>query len=124
MRRLRQLWYAVIYLVWLAWQVPVQSMKLARDVLTPGLEVAPSIIEFPLRARSTFETAAIESSITITPGTLTLGIAEATPDHPRSLFFHFLYAHTHEGAIAELEAMETRLLRATRGCSEEGIEES
>ncbi len=29
-----------------------------------------------------------------------------------------------EGAIAELEAMETRLLRATRGCSEEGIEES
>jgi hypothetical protein len=56
MRRLRQLWYAVTYLVWLAWQVPVQSMKLARDVLTPGLEVSPSIIEFPLRARSTFET--------------------------------------------------------------------
>ena len=33
----------------------------------------------------------------------------------KSLFVHFLYAHTHEAALAELEDMESRLLRATRG---------
>ncbi|MBK8731253.1 MAG: Na+/H+ antiporter subunit E [Tetrasphaera sp.] len=120
MRRLRQLWYAVAYLAWLLWQVPKQAFLLGRDVLTPGLNISPSIIEFPLRARTPLEIAAIESSITITPGTLTLGIVEAGEDDEddhegKSLFVHFLYAHTHEGAIAELEDMESRLLRATRG---------
>ncbi|HQF02650.1 MAG TPA: Na+/H+ antiporter subunit E [Phycicoccus sp.] len=127
MRRLLQAWWAVSYLVWLAWQVPKQAFILGRDVLTPGLDVSPSIIEFPLRARTTLEIAAIESSITITPGTLTLGVAEADEVDDsdeaspglgaggKSLFVHFLYAHTHEGAIAELADMESRILRVTRG---------
>ena len=117
MRRLLQAWWAVSYLVWLAWQVPKQAFILGRDVLTPGLDVSPS----------TLEIAAIESSITITPGTLTLGVAEADEVDDsdeaspglgaggKSLFVHFLYAHTHEGAIAELADMESRILRVTRG---------
>ncbi|MCA0337911.1 MAG: Na+/H+ antiporter subunit E [Actinobacteria bacterium] len=122
MRRIQQARYAVQFLLWLAWQVPLQAWKIARDVLTPGLFISPSIIEFPLRARTPLEIAAIESAITITPGTLTLGIAEADDEqHTKSLFVHFLYAHTHDGAIAELEDMESRLLRATRGCSKEEL---
>lgn len=110
-----RLWYALGYVLWIALEVLKQALKLARDVLTPGLEVAPSIIEFPLRASSRLEVAAIESSITITPGTLTLGIFTPEGGVGKSLFVHFLYAHTHEAALAELEDMESRLLRATRG---------
>lgn len=122
MRRLRQLWYAVAFLLWIGWQVPKQAWLIARDVLTPGLSISPSIIEFPLRARTPLEITAIESAITITPGTLTLGTAEADEHHhTKSLFVHFLYAHTHESAIAELEDMESRLLRATRGCGTEEL---
>ena len=110
-----RLWYALGYVVWLGLEVLKQALKLARDVLTPGLDVAPSIIEFPLRAASRVEVAAIESSITITPGTLTLGVFTPESGVGKSLFVHFLYAHTHEAALAELEAMEARLLRATRG---------
>lgn len=122
MRRLRQIWYSLVYVVWLAWQVPLQTLRLGRDVFSPGLSVSPSIVEFPLRARTTFEAAAMESSITITPGTLTLGIVDASEDRPKSLFVHFLYAHTHETAVAELEDMESRLLRATRGCATSALE--
>ena len=107
--------YAIGYVLWLASEVIRQAMRLGRDVLTPGLNVSPSIVEFPLRAESRFEVASIESSITITPGTLTLGVFDPGDGSPRSLFVHFLYAHTHEGAVAELEAMERRLLKATRG---------
>jgi multicomponent Na+:H+ antiporter subunit E len=110
-----RLWYSMGYVIWLALEVLRQSVRLARDVLTPGLQIAPSIIEFPLRASSRLELAAIESSITITPGTLTLGVYDPKDGTPKSLFVHFLYAHTHEGAVAELEAMEARLLKATRG---------
>ena len=110
-----RVFYAIGYVVWLALEVIRQAIRLGRDVLTPGLNVSPSIVEFPLRAESRFELASIESSITITPGTLTLGVFDPKDGTPRSLFVHFLYAHTHEGAVAELEAMERRLLKATRG---------
>ena len=110
-----RLWYSLRYVLWLTVEVLRQSVRLARDILTPGLEISPSIIEFPLRASSRLEVAAIESSITITPGTLTLGVYDPADGTTKSLFVHFLYAHTHEGAIAELEAMEKRLLQATRG---------
>lgn len=113
-------WYAVSYLIWLMLEVFKQSVRLGWDFMTPGLEVSPSIVEFPLHAATRMEIAAIESSITITPGTLTLGIYEPEDGSMKSLFVHFLYAHTHEAAIAELEGMERRLLRATRGPGKEG----
>lgn len=115
-----RVWYAFSYLVWIMFEVLKQAAKLGVDVLTPGLEVSPSIVEFPLHASSRIEIAAIESSITVTPGTLTLGIYEPEDGSGKSLFVHFLYAHTHEDAIAELESMERRLLRATRGPGKEG----
>jgi multicomponent Na+:H+ antiporter subunit E len=108
-------WYSLTYVLWLALEVLRQSVRLARDVLTPGLEVSPSIVEFPLRASSRLEVAAIESSITITPGTLTLGVYDPQDGTTKSLFVHFLYAHSHEDAVQELESMEKRLLLATRG---------
>lgn len=110
-----RLWYGLVYIVWIMLEVLKQAVRLGWDFLTPGLEVSPSIVEFPLHASSNLEIAAIESSITITPGTLTLGIYEPSDGSAKSLFVHFLYAHTHEDAIAELEDMERRLLRATRG---------
>ena len=45
-----RLWYSLRYVLWLTVEVLRQSVRLARDVLTPGLEISPSIIEFPLRA--------------------------------------------------------------------------
>ena len=110
-----RIWYAIVYIVWILLEVFKQAVRVGADFLTPGLEVAPSIVEFPLHASTALEIAAIESSITITPGTLTLGIYEPDDGSAKSLFVHFLYAHTHEDAIAELEDMERRLLRATRG---------
>lgn len=115
-----RVWYAFSYLVWIMFEVLKQAVKLGVDFLTPGLQVSPSIVEFPLHASSRIEIAAIESSITVTPGTLTLGIYEPEDGSGKSLFVHFLYAHTHEDAIAELESMERRLLRATRGPGKEG----
>lgn len=110
-----RIWYTIVYILWLLLEVLKQAAKLAWDVVTPGLEVSPSIVEFPLHATSRLEIAAIESSITITPGTLTIGVYDPRTGGPKSLFVHFLYAHTHEAAIAELEYMERLLLRATRG---------
>lgn len=111
-------WYLLSYVLWLSLEVLRSTARLARDVLTPNLEVSPSIIEFPLRASSRAEIAAMASSITITPGTLVLGVHALDDGTHKSLFVHFMYPHSHADAIAGLEDMESRLLRATRGRTE------
>ena len=113
-----RLWFSLLYVLWLFGQVLRSTGLLARDVLTPSLAVDPAIIEFPLRARSRIEIAMMASSITITPGTLVLGVYAPEESERRSLFVHLMYPGSRDEAIAGLREMETRLLRATRGSKE------
>lgn len=105
-------WHILRYAVWLFTEILSGTTDVARDTLTPGRSSRPQILEFPLRCETDVEITVMASSITITPGTLTLGIAPAGSDRPATLFVHALYA---DDLAAELREMETRLLRATRG---------
>jgi multicomponent Na+:H+ antiporter subunit E len=106
---------AVAYLVWLTWQVISLSVRLGRDVLTPGLDISPRIVRLPLRCTTDLEVTLLASSITITPGTLTLGISPSTEGAPRAVFVQALYGADVDEVMAGLRDMEARLLRMTRG---------
>jgi multicomponent Na+:H+ antiporter subunit E len=108
-------WYALRYLVWLGAEVLRATGHLARDVMTPRLEVDPAIVELPLRVSSRLEVAMMASSITITPGTLVLGVYAPEGSDRRSLFVHLMYPGSRDDALAGLREMESRLLLATRG---------
>lgn len=110
---------AVIYLVWLVWQVISLSVHLGRDVLTPGLDITPRIVRLPLRCATDLEVTLMASSITITPGTLVLGVAPTEGDAPRALFVQALYGADADEVMAGLTDMESRLLRMTRGTKAE-----
>lgn len=103
------------YLGWLTGQIIALSVRLAVDVLTPGLDVRPRIVKLPLRAESDLETTLLASSITITPGTLVVGIAPADETSPRALFVQALYGDDEAEVLDDLADMERRLLRMTRG---------
>lgn len=103
------------YGAWLTGQVIWLAVKLGADVLTPGLAVRPRIVKFALRADTDLETTLLASSITITPGTLVLGIAPATGTAPRALFVQALYGDDETEVLEGLVDMERRLLRMTRG---------
>lgn len=105
----------VLYVAWLTGQVIMLSFHLGRDVLTPDLRVRPRIVKLPLRAESDLEMTLLASSITITPGTLVLGVAPATRTAPRALFVQALYGSDEAKVIDDLVDMERRLLRMTRG---------
>jgi multicomponent Na+:H+ antiporter subunit E len=110
---------AVAYVVWLTWQVISLSVRLGRDVFTPGLDITPRIVRLPLRCTTDLEVTLLASSITITPGTLVLGIAPAADGAPRALFVQALYGADGDEVMAGLTDMESRLLRMTRGRWEE-----
>lgn len=70
----------------------------------------PVVVRYPLRVDSAWEIFWFTSSITATPGTLSLGLREpASADEPRILLVHAVYGKDPAGVIASLAEMEERL---------------
>ena len=111
-------WHSLTYLAWLIAEVVRGSLRVARSSLSRRIGSEPAIIEMPLRCSTDFQITALTSSITITPGTLVVGVASSTAEHPPTIFVHVLFRADRETMLAELTDMETRLLRALRGGKE------
>lgn len=112
-----RLWYAVSYLLYILREVSLGAARVARDAFTPGLGSRPQIVELPLRCRTDVEVTLLASSITITPGTMTVGIAPGSsePDVAPRLYVHGMYSADRQDLIDSLRDMERRLLLMTRG---------
>lgn len=104
--------FAVSYVGFILREVVRGSCRIAALTLSRECVAEPAIIELPTKARSDLEIMLLASSITITPGTLVLGVAAAQDDQPPSLFVHSMFDRTN--ALAGLRDLETRLLRAMR----------
>lgn len=107
--------HALSYTGFIVAEVIKGAVHVARDVMTPGLDVSPAIVELPLRCETDLEISLMASSITITPGTVTIGIAPAVDDRPPTLFVHALHGQDADEVLAGLHDMEHRLLKMTRG---------
>lgn len=110
---------AIRYAGFIALEVVTGTITVALDAFTPGKNATPMIVEFPLRCVTDAEITIMASSITITPGTITIGIAPALAHAPASLFVHSMYSGSRDELLGELHVMESKLLRATRGDSAE-----
>lgn len=102
---------------WLAWQLTRSTLALARDVGTPGSTQRPRIVKLSLAGMSDLEIALLTSSITITPGTLVLGIAAADGPAPSAAFVQGLFGEDEDALVEGLEEMRRRVVAATRGRS-------
>lgn len=88
------------------------SLVLAWDVLTPRDYSSVRILRFATRAEGDVELLALSCAITLTPGTLTLDIA----DDRRTLLIHAMYAADAEAVLAGIrERYEANILRLARG---------
>ncbi|WP_295644590.1 Na+/H+ antiporter subunit E [uncultured Corynebacterium sp.] len=74
MKPLKMGFHALRYGVWLVGQILKESTVMAMDTLGTGRHIAPVVLYYPLRIRSETEIAAFVTSITMTPGTLALGL--------------------------------------------------
>lgn len=71
---LKRIWHIIVYCVWLVGQIIKESLIMASDTFTTGRHIAPVIVYYPLRLTRERDIAAFIVSITITPGTLALGV--------------------------------------------------
>ena len=62
------------YAPWLAWQIALASVQVARVVLSPKLPIQPRIVRFKSGLPHTLARVTLAQSITLTPGTVTLDL--------------------------------------------------
>ena len=86
----------------------ISSMRIAWDVLTPGHQSHPLMIEYPLRLAEPNHIAIFSSSITFTPGTLT--VDDYTRDGQNYLLIHLLYADDPKAVVASIKELEDLLI--------------
>ncbi|MEJ4113043.1 Na+/H+ antiporter subunit E [Corynebacterium kroppenstedtii] len=130
MMTVRVVAHSVRYGVWLLWQVLVATWSIIVDANKLRSAIDPIIVAYPLRVQTDREVGLFTTSITMTPGTLSLGLLEvgdALPqdvsDYPgphepmpaedapdgRVLLVHAAFGSDPEALMGELADMEQRL---------------
>ena len=98
------------FLLWFVRGVVLANLRVARQVLTPGLDIDAAIVRVPTRCRTARELVVLANCITLTPGTITLEADEAE----RVLYVHGMFVTDRTAFLADLAGMESRLLGAMR----------
>jgi len=71
---LKRVAYAIAYVPYLLWQILLANIDVARRVASPRLPISPGIVRVRTKLESPLGRLALTSSITLTPGTLTVEI--------------------------------------------------
>ena len=98
-------WRLLGYWAWLAKEIVKSSLQVTRAVLSPGLDISPTVAEVDAQSRHPVDIATLGNCITLTPGTLTMRIRDGR------LIVHAL---TREGAEDVLEGEMNRRVAALR----------
>lgn len=103
------------FILFLSWSIVKSSMQVAALILAPRPALDQGIIAIPLAAETDIEVATLATSITLTPGTLSVDVARNRHGE-RVLYVHSLMLGDPVRMRQELqEEFEARILRFTRG---------
>lgn len=96
------------YLAMLITEIIKANIMVAKIVLQPRININPGIISVPIRAKTDAGITAIANTITLTPGTLTIDVA----DDRSALYVHVIDIDDREKIRASINNMEEYVLEA------------
>lgn len=101
------------FLVWYVYQVVYSSGSVLRNIISRRRRHPLRVVAVPLASTRDWQVAVFGGLITLTPGTLTIGVVR---DHgERKLLVHSMQHDDTDTALADLMDMEARMLRAFPG---------
>jgi multicomponent Na+:H+ antiporter subunit E len=83
----------LLYVPWLIWQIILSSLQVAYVVLHPRMPINPSLLKFKTKLPNIAARVILGNSITLTPGTLTINIADD------EFLVHTLTDASHSGIV-------------------------
>ncbi|MDT9407990.1 monovalent cation/H+ antiporter subunit E [Corynebacterium rouxii] len=96
--------HAPLYVLWLIGQIFVATGVLIKDMLHGYKSMEPCVVYYPLRVTKEWQITALAASITITPGTMSIGLRE-----DGTLLVHAVYGHNPADVLADIATMEEHL---------------
>lgn len=105
-------WRFVRFAAWYVLEVVRSSWAVLSDVTTTGHRSTPRVVRLRLESVRDGHAALIGVLITLTPGTLALGVVHSA-DGRRELLVHSMYHPDETSALEDLVDMEARMLRGT-----------
>lgn len=110
-RYFRALPQAVVLAVYFIKELIKSCLMVARDCISRRPRLHPAIVRMPIGPKSDLEIFILANLITLTPGTLTLDVAE----DKSVLVIHSIYAEDPEALVADLKSgMEHRVREVFR----------
>jgi multicomponent Na+:H+ antiporter subunit E len=107
-RRLPQI---VAFALYFVYELVVSNLRIALDILSPKLNMTPSIVAVPLDVKTDFEILLLANLVTLTPGTLSLEVSEDRS----TLYVHAVYAADPDATVREIkEGFERRVMEVCR----------
>ncbi|WP_296131390.1 monovalent cation/H+ antiporter subunit E [uncultured Corynebacterium sp.] len=108
--------HAVVYALWLIKEIFVAGFTLALESFKPRNNYHPVVLRYPLRVSSAWEIFWFTSSITATPGTLSMGLREPVREGlPRIVLVQAVMGDDPASIMADLADMEERLAPHVKG---------
>ena len=105
---MKGLLHAGYYSAWLIGQLLLASRDVLVDTLTGNKKLDPSVVAYPLRVTKDWQITAFACSITITPGTISIGLDEG-PSGERLLMVHAIFGSDPLAVLKDLAHMEEPL---------------
>lgn len=103
-----------VFTVWFVGQIVLSSWSVSKNILTAGLSRPTRVVQVPLASSRDWQVALFGALITLTPGTLTLGVVREDSGE-RFLLVHSMEHHDNPTCVADLQDMEARMLVAFPG---------
>lgn len=100
--------HAIRLMLYFFWELIKASLFLSWEVITPPTWVNPGIVSVPLTSREPGIVVSVANMVSLTPGTLTLEVEEATP----TLFIHVLHLKSREDTRESVRKLERLTLAA------------
>jgi multicomponent Na+:H+ antiporter subunit E len=93
------------------YELVLSALRVARDVLRPGLNFQPGIIAYPLTTEDDVQITLLANLITLTPGTLSVDVSS----DKTTLYIHAMHAHDPEGLKRDIRDGFERQIKETLG---------
>lgn len=113
---IKRILHGCVYTPWLVKEIFAAGFSLALDSLKPNNGYHPVVLRYPLRVTDAWDIFWFTSSITATPGTLSLGLREPPREGlPRIVLVQAVQGDDPADLMASLADMEERLAPHVKG---------
>ena len=110
----RRMWAVIAFVIFLVYSIIVSSIHVAGLIIARHPQLDQGIVAIPLEASTDIEIAALATSITLTPGTLSLDV-RTDENGQRILYVHNLVVGDPDEMRRSIKQdFEQRILRFTR----------